>query len=346
MDLSSDTHQSRARDWGARWIPIPEVGFEPDVGFHLGGGARYTAYGFRHFPYRSRLEVAAALGTNTGRPRASLTWDLPLVRERLRADIALAYEGAEVPRFHGFGNETTADRPAAFYEDPGPRSARRGVLLPRRGGRPRRAVALMVQRIRTAGRSSVFAPYGHSDFARLALTGALAWEGQDDAAPRWSGRLALAGYLAPAWLDVDGAAGASPSRHRAGRARKPSASGDRRVRVERISGRYPYSTRHARRSADPARIPVPPIRRRRVTVRRRRSPNLPHRVRLPASQRLRPADAVRRGALFQANELRRLAFGLGRGRGRPSGHVLHQPDLGSRIGGACGTSGRRSLLTK
>jgi hypothetical protein len=246
MDLSSEPHQSRARDWGARWVPVPEVGFEPDVGFYLGGGARYTAYGFRHFPYRSRLELAAAFGTNTGRPRASLAWDLPLVRERLRADVALAFEGAEVPRFHGFGNETTADRPSAFYEAPRTSlGASAGVrLLPRRGVAVRVGPSFLMVRPDKGAQTLVdsLAPYGHSDFARLALAGALAWEGQDDPLhPRWSARLALSGFLAPAWLDVDEAyAGFSfftGARAAFGGPLRPVVVV--RAGGERLSGRYP-----------------------------------------------------------------------------------------------------------
>jgi hypothetical protein len=207
QDLSSATHQSRARDWGSRWIPIPALGFEPDVGLYVGGAAQYTSYGFRQFPYRSRLRLEAGIGTNTGRPRASMAWDLPLVRERLRGDVALGYEGVQVPRFYGFGNETRADRGSAFYETPRTTvGASVGVrLLPRRGASLRLESALLVVRPDRTGATlaDALSPYGHTDFERIALGSTLTWETPGNPTDRrLSGHLALAGSVAPAWLDV------------------------------------------------------------------------------------------------------------------------------------------------
>jgi hypothetical protein len=247
LELASSSHQSKARDWGGRWIPIPDIGFEPDVGLHLGVGVQYTGYGFRHFPYRSRLELKAGLGTSTGRPRASVYADLPLVRERLRADIGLVYEGAEVPRFHGLGNETAADQPRSFYELEGETmGATVGVrVLPRRGATLRLDASLLAIRpeLGTATLANQLAPYGHADFERLALGGALAWATTDEAsdAPSLGAGIELSGFVAPALLDVSAAyRGASF----AARARAALPGPLRPVLIaraggQRLFGRYP-----------------------------------------------------------------------------------------------------------
>jgi hypothetical protein len=246
MDLSTTAHQSKARDWGARWIPIPDVGFEPDVGLHVGGGAQYTAYGFRHFPYRSRLQLRAAVGTNTGKPRASLFWDLPVVRERLRGDLTIAFEGAEVPSFHGFGNETTTDRERTFYEaERTTLTTSAGVrLLPRRGASLRVGASLLAIRPdrESATLVNTTTPYGHADFERLALEGALTWEAQNDPVrPTLSGGVAVAGYVAPAVLDVaseyHGVSFAATGRAALGGPLRPVIVA--RAGGQRISGRYP-----------------------------------------------------------------------------------------------------------
>jgi hypothetical protein len=207
LDLSSNTQQSAARDWGSRWIPIPNVGFDPDVGLFLGGGAQYTGYGFRHFPYRSRFSLDGAVSVPTAKVRAAGEWDFPLKRELLRGNLRAAYEGAQVPHFHGFGNDTDADRAAEFYEAPR-KSLAVGAevrLLPRRGASVRVGPSLLVVRPDPAAGTLIdsLRPYGHSDFERIALQGSLSWQGQDDPTrPRLGGGLELAGYLAPAWLDV------------------------------------------------------------------------------------------------------------------------------------------------
>jgi hypothetical protein len=246
MDLSSNTHQSRARDWGSRWIPIPDVGFEPDVGLYLGGGAQYTSYGFRHFPYRSRLELRAALGTNTARPRASLAWDLPIVRERLRGDLELEFEGAEVPRFHGYGNETVRDRERTFYQaERSIFTATTGIrTLPRRGATVRIGPSLVVVRpdLESPTLANALDPYGHSDFERVALGAALTWEGRNDPIrSTLSGSVEVGGYVAPALLDVTtpygGVSFAATGRAALDGPLRPVVVA--RAGGQRLSGRYP-----------------------------------------------------------------------------------------------------------
>ncbi len=109
LDPSADTHQAKARDWGTYMIPVPAITVEPDLGLYVGLGAIRWGYGFRHFPWRTKLSAAVGFGTTTGRMRATLDYDLPLA-DNVRGRFMAGWSGVERTRFYGFGNETV-ERP-------------------------------------------------------------------------------------------------------------------------------------------------------------------------------------------------------------------------------------------
>jgi hypothetical protein len=162
--------------------------------------------------------------------------------------MVVRYEGDEVLRFHGFGNETTWGRERTYYE--APRSslgAAAGVRMSAPGGASVRVgPSLRVVRPRVGTETALvdeLAPYGHGDFERIALDGALAWSEQDDALrPRLAGRLELSGSLAPAWLDVaetyGGVALVASARAALGGRLRPVIA--LRAGARRVWGPYPY----------------------------------------------------------------------------------------------------------
>jgi hypothetical protein len=77
-------------------------------------GAIRWGYGFRHYPWRTRLAFNLGFGTTTGRFRADIDYDFPLAGA-VRARIQAYGSGVERNRFYGFGNETTEDQERAFY---------------------------------------------------------------------------------------------------------------------------------------------------------------------------------------------------------------------------------------
>lgn len=108
-DPGSATHQARPRDWGARTVPIPYLSLDTDLGLFLGAGFTRWTYGFRHFPYKTRLSASLGFGTASGKPRASLDYDAPLFRQQVRALVRARWSGAEVNRFYGRGNGTLSE---------------------------------------------------------------------------------------------------------------------------------------------------------------------------------------------------------------------------------------------
>ncbi|NIW75653.1 MAG: hypothetical protein GWN08_10455, partial [Gemmatimonadetes bacterium] len=51
------------RHWGRFSYPFFVGGFDPDVGFALGGAYSWFDYGFRKDPYASRIDLSAAVST-------------------------------------------------------------------------------------------------------------------------------------------------------------------------------------------------------------------------------------------------------------------------------------------
>lgn len=106
------------RDWGKATLVPPWVSAGGDMGVLVGLGVQTTTYGFRKHPYASRHEVRAAYSTalRTGKVEYEGHWHY--TNSRRRWDVLLRASGAEVVRFHGFGNETAAPREGDFYKTP------------------------------------------------------------------------------------------------------------------------------------------------------------------------------------------------------------------------------------
>ncbi|NIR38577.1 MAG: hypothetical protein GWN82_02725, partial [Gemmatimonadetes bacterium] len=124
FDPSTTTHQAPFRDWGRDWLPIGLLSFDADVGLFLGVGAQRIGYGFRHYPYHTRLALSGGVGSKAGRFRTNLQYEFPLGRRGVRAEAHVFVSGAEGARFYGLGNETPADRDRDFF-----RADRREILL-------------------------------------------------------------------------------------------------------------------------------------------------------------------------------------------------------------------------
>ncbi len=103
------------RDWGDRWLSVTWLAAGPDIGIFGGTGVQLTRYAFRHDPYaaRYRLRGGWSTGASTGRADFNATW-IP-ENSRLRADLLARASGIDVLRFHGFGNEVSAEEADEFY---------------------------------------------------------------------------------------------------------------------------------------------------------------------------------------------------------------------------------------
>ncbi len=97
------------RDWGSDTVPIPEFGFEPDVGVFLGIAASHTRYGFRKAPWSSKHSLGVGWAFEANAPRARYRGQFRPENSDLVGSVELSYSGIEVLRFFGFGNESNDD---------------------------------------------------------------------------------------------------------------------------------------------------------------------------------------------------------------------------------------------
>jgi hypothetical protein len=110
-----DVENVPPRDWGSDLIPIPQLGYENDVGAFLGAGIIYTRYGFRKHPWssRHRLTVGGATEAETG--RVHYGGKFRFENSNLLSKLNLHISGIEVLNFYGFGNNTSDQGSDSFF---------------------------------------------------------------------------------------------------------------------------------------------------------------------------------------------------------------------------------------
>lgn len=94
------------RDWGHRWLPVPVLRIDSESGVILGLSGIRTRYGFRQYPYLSRLRLTGAIGSTTGGLFLAADYDFPVFARSVRGTVFGSWNGIEAVDFFGFGNET------------------------------------------------------------------------------------------------------------------------------------------------------------------------------------------------------------------------------------------------
>ena len=102
-----DVENVPPRDWGSDTVPIPEFGFQPDVGVFLGGAVAHTRYGFRKHPWSSKHSLGFGWAFEANEPRVRYQGLFRPENSKLVGEIGLQYSGIEVLRWYGIGNGTT-----------------------------------------------------------------------------------------------------------------------------------------------------------------------------------------------------------------------------------------------
>ncbi len=101
-----DVEDVPPRDWGSDTIPIPELGYEADVGGYLGLAVAHTRYGFRKHPWSDKHALAFGWATEANEPRVRYEGRFRPENSTLLFGLDLHYSGIDVLRFYGEGNET------------------------------------------------------------------------------------------------------------------------------------------------------------------------------------------------------------------------------------------------
>ena len=209
VDRSSYEPQPQAvRNWGDRWLSQTWLAYGPDLGAFFGTGVSLTRYGFRRDPYaqRSRIRVGYSTGAATGRADFASVW----YRENSGAHFNLLARasGIEVLRFHGFGNEISANEDNEFYRVKETEvSISPSYTIPL-ASRIEFSVGPLLKFTDTDLDENRFIaialPYGAGNFGRFGLLGRLEYEGRDRpvAATRGAFVRIQGGYY-PSMLEVE-----------------------------------------------------------------------------------------------------------------------------------------------
>ncbi len=103
------------RDYGANTTPVGSIKAPGDLGLVLGFGVEKTRWGFRKWPYSSRMKALGEYSTKVGGWRATLFGDKRLENQELHFMTTARMSELEVLNFYGYGNDTPGG-PEALFE--------------------------------------------------------------------------------------------------------------------------------------------------------------------------------------------------------------------------------------
>ena len=188
------------RDWGSTWDPTGWLAYGPDVGFFVGPGASFKDFGFRKYPYATRVRLRAGWAFQAMTGRADLDLEAHGENSRIRTILYARASGIEVVRYNGPGNETTLPADEEYYRV----RQQQYLLIPavvfpfadhlELGLGP--SVEFIHTRTGDGRIVDVTAPYGSEDWGQLGGRARLEWDSRD------SDRYPMRGLYAR----VDGAA--------------------------------------------------------------------------------------------------------------------------------------------
>lgn len=99
------TGDNRVRDWGTSFSRLrPAIDYSEGAGIIIGGGTRWTNYGFRHHPYDTRLEAQLLYATSSGGFGVQLNGDFRQENSPVRFEVDARATQFEAMRFYGYGN--------------------------------------------------------------------------------------------------------------------------------------------------------------------------------------------------------------------------------------------------
>lgn len=202
----------RPRDWGAHLMPLTWISFGSDIGLFVGGGVARTGYGFRHFPYHTRLVLRAGYATGAASGRAELLEEIQDFPGRATTTLHLRASGIDVVRFYGFGNATPDTGSTRFHKVLQEQYLIAPTVTWPLSAATRWSLGVVLKSAESTPDSTrligVLRPYGIGSFQQTGVTSELRVDSRDR--PAWATRgvlFTVSGSAYPAALDVQRAFG-------------------------------------------------------------------------------------------------------------------------------------------
>jgi hypothetical protein len=196
--------EDRPRDWGRRYSTPPWINAGADIGLFVGVGMRREGYGFGRDPLTSRQTLRAGYSTTLRDGRVEYTGEFRRVQSGTRIEVYARASRIEIPRFYGFGNDTSNVAPDDFFKAGENQYLLAPTLsLAALGGRFR--VGPKVRYSSTTLEPTLFIgqlrPYGSGDFGEVGVQSSLEWDTRDHSVAPRKGVVALLGgsVIPPVW---------------------------------------------------------------------------------------------------------------------------------------------------
>ncbi|HMU60463.1 MAG TPA: BamA/TamA family outer membrane protein [Gemmatimonadales bacterium] len=182
---------------GTRTAPVPWFGANSDIGLLLGGGVTLTTYRIGHSPYYRKVQVRAGYTTELKRAALEMHAEFNRWHSPTTFTLDVGVPALTDLRFFGYGNTTSFNESAAYYQT----TQREIYIYPawhyRLGPHGQFAVGPMFKQVTTDTSQNDFIsqdrPYGVPDFAQFGAEASVALDTRDAPAFARSGWHAVAG---------------------------------------------------------------------------------------------------------------------------------------------------------
>lgn len=198
------------RTWGGgSSLFSPTAGWKSNVGPVVGGGPGGTRYGFRRHPHATRWALEGTYAPLEGRFAAEYRADFRRVASPDRLTVLARASEMEVTRFHGFGNETSAEGSSGRYKVWHTQAALEPLWHRFPGGGARFAFGPVLRwydaEVEPGTPAAALRPRGADPFGAVGAQAEAEWDRRDSVVyPRGGYRLVAGGTAYPLAWDLDG----------------------------------------------------------------------------------------------------------------------------------------------
>jgi hypothetical protein len=182
LALIDSTGEERS-DVPRTYHPTGWLALTSGVGLLIGGGVVRTDWSGDARPYRNRLTLRAAYGSDSKHGVVELLGDFRFARSPLQLQIEAVASGVGAVYFYGYGNQTPGDSANAYYRAGRNLYGLAPTLLLPLSDRIKVGVGIELKSVKTPLDSNLYIgiaqPYGSPDFGEAGFTGEFVLDTRD-----------------------------------------------------------------------------------------------------------------------------------------------------------------------